>query len=43
MIENLWNNLQITTSGLHYAKMVKYDNWRNDCSLCDKKKQHLYK
>ena len=27
----------IITSGLHYAKIVKYDNWCNDCSLCDKR------
>ena len=28
--------MQITTSGLHYEKMVKYDNWCIDRSLCDK-------
>ena len=36
MIENYWKNLQITTFGLHYAKMVKYDNWCTDRLLCDK-------
>jgi len=36
LIENWWNNLQITTSGLHYEKMGKYDNWCIDRSFCDK-------
>ena len=36
LIENLRKNLQITTSGLHYEKIVKYDNWCIDRSLSDK-------
>ena len=28
--------LQITTSGLHYEKKGKYDNWCIDSSLSDK-------